>query len=244
VTVRSRALLPAILLAAPVWLMAAAFARQAATVPDVIAVRASRPGADIAPATFGVFFEDINFAADGGLYSERIKNRSFEFDEPLAGRARRFISDGELAVSTDRPLNSGNPHYLRVGVHSPGNVSFVSNAGFRGIGVQAGAEYLVSVYARTVGPGPQSVRVTLNDERGSLLGQASLGGLTNEWARYEATVTPAAATARAQFQVIIDQAGDVDLDMVSFFPKDTWNNRRNGVRKDLVQLLKRSPCAS
>ena len=168
---------------------------------------------------FGVFFEDINFAADGGLYPERIKNRSFEFDEPLAGWARRFMSDGELTIRTDRPLNADNPHYLRVRVHSPGNGFVVSNTGFRGIGVEAGAEYVVSVWARTVGSGPQSVRVTLNDDRGAVLGQASLGGFSGEWKRYETTITPAATAARAQFQIVIDQAGDLDLDMVSLFPE-------------------------
>ena len=237
VTIRSRALLPAFVLAIPVWLVVAAFARQAAPAPDVIAIDASRPGAEIASGMFGVFFEDINFAADGGLYPERIKNRSFEFDEPLAGWARRFMSDGELTIRTDRPLNADNPRYLRVRVHSPGNGFVVSNTGFRGIGVEAGAEYVVSAWARTVGSGPQSVRVTLNGDRGAVLGQASLGGFSGEWTRYETTLTPTATAARAQFQLVIDQAGDVDLDMVSLYPKDTWNNRRNGLRKDLVRLL-------
>jgi alpha-N-arabinofuranosidase len=234
---KSRALLPVFVLAATVWLMVAAFAQQTAPAPAVIAVQALRPGADIAPTMFGVFYEDINFAADGGLYPERIKNRSFEFDEPLAGWAKRFMSDGELVIRTDRPLNADNLHYLRVRVHAPGNGFVVSNTGFRGIGIQAGAEYVVSAYARAVGAGPQSVRVTLNDERGGLLGQASLGGFTGEWKRYEATITPTATTASARFQVVIDQAGDVDLDMVSLFPKETWNGRPNGLRKDLVQLL-------
>jgi alpha-N-arabinofuranosidase len=233
----SRALLPVLVLAAPAWLMVAAFGQQAAPAPDVIAVQASRPGADIAPTMFGVFYEDINFAADGGLYPERIKNRSFEFDEPLAGWAKRFMSDGELVIRTDRPLNANNLHYLRVRVHAPGGGFVVSNTGFRGIGIQAGAEYVVSASARAVGAGPRSVRVTLNDERGGLLGQASLGGFTSEWKRYEATITPTATTAQARFQVVIDQAGDVDLDMVSLFPKETWNGRPNGLRKDLVQLL-------
>jgi alpha-N-arabinofuranosidase len=233
----SRALLPVLVLAAPAWLMVAAFGQQAAPAPDVIAVQASRPGADIAPTMFGVFYEDINFAADGGLYPERIKNRSFEFDEPLAGWAKRFMSDGELVIRTDRPLNANNLHYLRVRVHAPGGGFVVSNTGFRGIGIQAGAEYVVSASARAVGVGPRSVRVTLNDERGGLLGQASLGGFTSEWKRYEATITPTATTAQARFQVVIDQAGDVDLDMVSLFPKETWNGRPNGLRKDLVQLL-------
>ena len=236
--IRSRALLPVIALAAPVWLMVAAFAQQAAPAPDVIAVQASRPGADIAPTMFGVFFEDINFAADGGLYPERIKNRSFEFDEPLAGWAKRFMSDGELTIRTDRPLNAEQPALpARARARRRATGSSSSNTGFRGIGVQAGAEYVVSAYARPRRAGPQSVRVTLNDERGGVLGQASLGGFTGEWKRYEATITPTATNARAQFQIVIDQAGDVDLDMVSLFPKDTWKNRPNGLRTDLVQLL-------
>jgi alpha-N-arabinofuranosidase len=218
--------------------MAAVLAQTVAPA-DVIAVRAAHPGAAIAPTMFGVFFEDINFAADGGLYPERIKNRSFEFDEPLAGWAKRERgnADGELTIRTDRPLNAENRHYLRIRVHVPGNGFAASNGGFRGIGLQGGAPYVVSAYVRRVASGPQTLRVLVTDERGGVLSEASLSGFTDTWQRYEAVITPSASHARAQFQVVVDQPGDVDLDMVSLFPKDTWNNRPNGLRKDLVQLL-------
>jgi alpha-L-arabinofuranosidase len=228
---------PALLaLAAPLLLMLAVFA-QTAPPEDAILVQASRPGADIAPTMFGVFFEDINFAADGGLYPERVKNRSFEFAEPLAAWSRGWQGDGELTIRTDRPLNESNPHYLRVRVHAPGKGFAVSNAGFRGMGIQAGAEYAVSAYARSVGEGPRSVRVSLTDERGAALGEASLGSFGTEWRRHEATIKASATTARAQFRLLVDQPGDVDLDMVSLFPRETWNNRPNGLRRDLVRLL-------
>src|SRR5579862_9033982 len=108
----------------------------------VIAVDMAHPGAAISPHMFGVFFEDINFGADGGLYPERIKNRSFEFTEPLAGwREVLPISGnqlgspkGELDIRTDDPLNESNPHYLRMRAYDPGFA--LSNAGYRGIGVE------------------------------------------------------------------------------------------------------------
>jgi alpha-L-arabinofuranosidase len=238
VTAKARRLLPILVLLVPVSLMAVVAARQPAPAPDVVTVLASKPGADIAPTMFGVFFEDINFAADGGLYPERIKNRSFEFTEPLAGWSKGFQAEGELTVRSDRPLNENNPHYLRVRVHAPGSNGFaVSNGGFRGIGLQAGSDYVVSAYARSVGDGPRTLRVRLTDERRTMLGEVSLGGFTGEWKRYEAVVRPTATTTRAQLQLVVAQAGDLDLDMVSLFPKDTWNNRANGLRKDLVQLL-------
>jgi alpha-N-arabinofuranosidase len=230
-------LLLSILLTVPVWLTLAAHGRQTPPSADVLSVQASKPGAGIASTMFGVFFEDINFAADGGLYPERVKNRSFEFTEPLTGWSRNFQADGELTVRTDRPLNENNPQYLRVRVHSPGDGFAVSNTGFRGMGIQAGAEYVFSAYARSVGDGPRSVRVRLTDERGATIGEATVAGFTGDWKRHEAVLQPTATTPRARLQLLIDRPGDVDLDMVSLFPRETWNSRRNGLRKDLVQLL-------
>jgi len=88
-TPRTRLALPVLVLASACAVMAAVVAQTPAPAPDVVSVQATRPGAAIAPTMFGVFFEDINFAADGGLYPERIKNRSFEFTEPLTGWAKR-----------------------------------------------------------------------------------------------------------------------------------------------------------
>src|SRR5690242_7150561 len=118
----------------------------------LIAVDASHPGAAMSPNMFGIFIEDINFAADGGLYPERIKNRSFEFSEPLAGWHGLVLgrATGELDVRTDEALNESNPHYLRVRTYEPGYR--VWNSGFRGIGVESGAEYRLSAYVRSGGP--------------------------------------------------------------------------------------------
>src|SRR6185295_18013792 len=114
---------------------------------DMIVVQADKPGAAINPHMFGVFFEDINFAADGGIYAEMVKNRSFEFPEPLMGWKKIEARGGHAALEVlDKdPLNAGNLHYLRV---RAAGESGVSNEGFRGIGVRQGAAYNFSVYAR------------------------------------------------------------------------------------------------
>ena len=208
----------------------------------VISVDAAHPGAAISPAMFGIFFEDINFGADGGLYPERIKNRSFEFDQPLKGwRAILPITPkfelgpnkGELDLRTENPLNPSNPHYLRVRAHEPG--FGLSNSGFRGIGVESGVEYRFSAYVRT--GGPKSVRATITDENNHEIGTATLKGFDGQWKKYETVIRPSATTQYAQFNLFLDEPGYVDVDMVSLFPVETWGRRPNGLRKDLVQLL-------
>ncbi len=208
----------------------------------VITVDAAHPGPDIAPTMFGIFFEDINFGADGGLYPELIKNRSFEFDEPLTGwkvilpyDAKNGIglSPGEIDVRTDSPLNANNPHYLHVNALDPGYGFY--NAGFRGIGVKEGAEYRFSAYVRT--QGPTTVRATITDTNGREIGTGTLTGFDGTWKRYETIIRASATATHAQFNIFLDQKGSVDLDMVSLFPVDTWKQRPNGLRKDLVQLL-------
>ena len=207
----------------------------------VISVDAAHPGASISPTMFGIFFEDINFGADGGLYPERIKNRSFEFDQPLAGwhailpinaKGELDSTRGELGLRTDDPLNSSNPHYLRVRAYVPGYGLW--NSGYRGIGVESGAEYRFSAYVRT--GGPKSVRATITDGNHEI-GSGTLTGFDGSWKRYETVIRANATVQHAQFNLYLDEPGYVDLDMISLFPVDTWNHRPNGLRKDLVQLL-------
>src|SRR5579863_5760691 len=148
--------------------------------PAIINVDLAHPGAAISPQMFGIFFEDINFAADGGLYPELVKNRSFEFDEPLAGWHAIMVvnakgidpSKGELTVRTDDPLNGSNPHYLRVRVYDSGYGFY--NVGFRGMGVREGAEYRFSAYVRS--SGPTAIRATLSDGGGREVGSGKLEG--------------------------------------------------------------------
>jgi alpha-N-arabinofuranosidase len=210
--------------------------------PTVIAVDAAHPGAAIAPTMFGIFFEDINFAADGGLYPERIKNRSFEFDQPLAGwhamlnitpKGELGATKGEIDIRTEEPLNKTNPHYLRMVAHEPGFGLY--NTGFRGIGVESGAEYRFSAYVRS--QGIKSIRATLTDTAGKEIGSGTLTGFDDHWKRYEVMVRATATEAHARFNLYLDEKGSVDLDMISLFPVDTWKGRPNGLRQDLVQLL-------
>lgn len=217
-------------------------ATQSPQSPTVIAVDLAHPGAPISPAMFGIFFEDINFGADGGLYPERIKNRSFEFDQPLKGwRAILPItpkfelgpSKGELDLRTESPLNASNPHYLRVRAFEPG--FGLSNSGFRGIGVESGAEYRFSAYVRT--GGPKNIRATITDESDHEIGTGTLTGFNGQWKKYETVIRPSSTAQRAQFNLFLDEPGYVDIDMVSLYPVDTWGRRPNGLRKDLVQLL-------
>lgn len=216
---------------------AAGLAQQAVS----IRVDAAHPGATISPQMFGVFFEDINFAADGGLYPELVKNRSFEFAEPLTGWKAIMEANegglqsarGELDVRTDKPLNEVNPHYLRVRVYQPG-YGF-SNSGFRGVGVQSGAEYRFSAYVRS--NGPNAIEATLTDGANHVIGRGKLEGFTGEWKKYETVIRVSSTQAHAQLNFYVQKAGSMDLDMVSLYPVDTWNHRPNGLRKDLVQLL-------
>lgn len=214
---------------------------QAQQKPAIVNVDAAHPGASISPQMFGIFFEDINFAADGGLYPELVKNRSFEFDKPLTGwhEIMEFsakgigASKGELSIRTEDPLHATNPHYLRARVYEPGYGFW--NTGFRGIGLQSGAEYRFSAYVRS--DGPKAIRATLTDEKGREIASGKLEGFDGKWQRYETVIRANATEPQARLNLFLDEKGDVDLDMVSLFPVDTWNRRPNGLRKDLVQLL-------
>jgi len=173
----------------PVWLPG-----QSQQNAAVISVDAANPGAKISPSMYGIFFEDINFGADGGLYPELVKNRSFEFQEPLTGWhevlgfSKKGLDSpkGELGLRTEDPLNATNPHYLRARVYEPGYAFY--NTGFRGMGVENGAEYRFSAYLRTTGP--KAVRATITDESGHEIGSGKLEGIGQGWSRNETYASP------------------------------------------------------
>jgi alpha-N-arabinofuranosidase len=217
-----------------------------------ITVQVDKPGGDISPTMFGVFFEDINFGADGGLYPERVKNRSFEFPEPLMAwkQIGRGDAKGTVTVLDENPINAVNSHYMHIEVEQPGQGFGAMNEGFRGIGVQRGAAYTLSLYARNVEHtqragntrrverNPVALRIELEDESGSSLGKGRIVGLTPTWKKYSITLLPSATGLKAHLNLLAEGRGAIDVDMVSLFPKGTWKNRENGLRSDLVQLLK------
>ena len=206
--------------------------------------RGSSRSAHFQYCMFGIFFEDINFAADGGtLIRNSVKNRSFEFQEPLMGWHEVLgISSKGLAtrprerwVFTPRNRSiSSNPHYLRARVYEPGYAFY--NTGFRGMGVENGAEYrFLSVCAAAADRNPSGQPLPMKRAMRSEAG--SLTGSTGIWKRYETVIRASATEQHARLNLIVDEKGHLDLDMVSLFPVDTWKHRENGLRKDLVQLL-------
>jgi alpha-L-arabinofuranosidase len=207
--------------------------------PVRIMVQTDQPGARINPAMWGIFFEDINSGADGGLYAELVKNRSFEFADPLMGWTRAVAGDasGRIEVATERPLNANNPHFLRV-VQEPGAAELaLVNEGFGGMGVRQGEYYRFSVHARSIGGPPAAVRVELLAADGRVLGRARAPGIGTQWKPLTARLRSSATDPKARLKLAIEGAGMVDLDMISLFPARTWKGRANGLRPDLVQML-------
>ena len=188
---------------------------------------------------FGIFLADINFGVDGGLYPELVKNRSFEFSEPLAAWHEIMVvngkgidvSKGELLVRTDDPLNASNPHYLRVRTYDTGYGFF--NPGFRGMGVKEGAISSPPSCARTDQPRyapPSPMGRGTKSAAASWMASAANGTIRNRDSRECHRAESAAEPVRRWH-------GFARPRMVSLFPVDTWNHRPNGLRKDLVQLL-------
>ncbi len=202
-----------------------------------VVINAGKPIAEIQPALWGLFFEDINFAADGGIYAEMIKNRSFEFDSPLMGWK---TTSGDNAAGRILILNDEgqiNSHYVRLQSYGGDAVYGIVNEGFRGIGVRAGDTCVFSISSRLCTRDKTKLQVALIDSLGKILGQTGVEVNSAEWNTYKASFVSAASCAKARLSVSMAGPNTVDIDMVSLFPKDTWNNRPNGLRKDLVQLL-------
>ncbi len=194
----------------------------------------------VQPTMWGVFFEDINYAADGGLYPEQIKNRSFEFFMPMMGwtevASERFsLNKNSGAVEILNTGNASNQRFARVKINSETGYALI-NEGFFGMGIKQGVPYNFSVLVRQ----PENaigIRAEILDEQGKVIGAVSVTPDSKEWKRYSASITPTATSGKAKFRMTFTGAGTLDIDMVSLFPTDTWNKRPGGLRADMVQLL-------
>jgi len=205
--------------------------------PIVLTVHADQPGAQINPAMWGIFFEDINFGADGGLYAELVKNRGFEFPDPLMGWTgiSPSLAKGKLSVRDDEPFDPANPHYVRM--ESEGTALFgISNDGFRGMGVRKDEAYDFSARIRGVAGLPKLL-IQLYGGDGALLDSVGLTNFSGGWQKYTATLHPNDTDGRARLAVLMDGKGALDLDFISVFPEHTWKNRPGGLRADMVQAL-------
>ena len=217
--------------------IATALAVTAYAQSNVMHLRVDRPGAEIQPTMYGIFIEDINFAADGGLYAELVKNRSFEFPDHLQG----WKAAGRFELMDDGPFDR-NPHYLRlVWPGHPHKHTALENDGFFGIGVKAGADYRFSVWARVPDGRPGSLEVQLMDRSSMAEDQAFASARITvdspEWKKYELVLHSDVTNPKAALRIFLSGSETVDVEHVSLFPVDTWKGRENGLRKDLAQAL-------
>ena len=189
-------------------------------------VNAKKVGAEIQPTMYGLFFEDINYAADGGLYAELVKNRSFEFPQNLMG----WKTFGDVKLKDDGPFDK-NPHYVRLSdpKHAHKRTG-LENEGFFGMGIKQGEEYRFSVWARTPENGqPAQIRVELVDTKSMgenhAFAMAQVTVDSKEWKKYQVVMKATQTNPKAILRIFLEGINTVDLEHVSLFPVDTWKGR-------------------
>jgi alpha-L-arabinofuranosidase len=265
-TLAGRILVPAILsvLTLASGLSAAGTVADRGGSPDArITVETDRPGASISPLLYGIFFEEINRAGDGGIYAEMIQNRSFE-DAPFPVAwtlVKSESADGKVALDKTSPLNAKNPTSLRLDITLAGGRVGLASDGFRGapqnprnrpevwlprferaaggIAVEKGEKYYLSFFARSGQSFTGPLTVTLERKDGGILACRTVERLTPEWKKWSVTLLPAETCSEARLVLAAQQPGTVWLDMVSMFPRDTYKGRKNGLRADLMRMIER-----
>lgn len=206
----------------------------------------TQKGKKISTDLFGIFFEDINYAADGGLYAELIENRSFEYS-PRDNRAWNSLTAWELVtrgggkgtIKTESAisLHANNPQYGVLTVEQGGEGVGLLNTGFDGIALKASEKYDFSLFARRTAGQPLPITVQLEGKNGEVYSKAILNTLTNDWMQYKVTLQSTATVSDARLVLIGQNSGSVAFDMVSLFPQKTFKNRPNGLRADLAQVI-------
>ncbi len=216
-------------------------------------MKAPKGGKAISDELLGIFFEDISYAADGGIYAELVQNGSFEYNPTErdgwgAATAWRFSrpghSLGRMEPRMDNPLNSNNPTYMRIYIERVGHYyDFdgwtgvgMENAGFDGISVKAGAKYDFSAFLRNVEGDAKEVRIVLVRPRdNAVLAETTTSISSMKWAFFDATLTSKEDCTDAVLRILVLTKGALDIDHVSLMPKDTY--RGHGLRKDLIEAL-------
>jgi alpha-N-arabinofuranosidase len=208
----------------------------------------------ISPDLFGLFFEDINYSADGGLYAELVQNRSFEYSPTDRGDWNSFsfweyvtpgYSYGTIKVETNSPVHPNNPHYVVLTIEHVGNEEKhtgpsgvgIKNTGFDRMVIQQGNKYNLSLFARQLSNTPTALTVGLQTPKGKILAQEDISTSSEEWKKYTASFTSTESSDSASLVILATTKGVVALDMISLFPEQTYKNRMNGLRTDLAQAL-------
>lgn len=202
---------------------------------------------EISDKLIGIFFEDISYAADGGLYAELIQNRDFEYtpndhggwNATTAWRIGKNAEkestsgkSGEIVIATDNPLSKNNPHYTIL------EHDTLYNMGWDGILVKEGAQYDFSFYVNNIDKKKKNFTIALVS-KGDIIASATIKTTAKgkSWKQYTAVLTAEADAEDAQLMIIPEGKGRVAADMISLFPQDTFKGRKNGLRKDLAQVI-------
>ena len=216
--------------------IAAACAIAADAKTNVLDINTKKAGAKIQDTMYGLFFEDINYAADGGLYGELVKNRSFEFPQSYMG----WQVFGDVKLKDDGPFERC-PHY--VVLNAPNHQerrTGIQNEGYFGIGVVKGEDYRFSVWAKAP-KGKTSIRVQLIDQYSmgehQEFVEQTLDITSAEWKKYEIVLKSPETQKKANLRIFLKGENPVCLEHVSLFPVNTFKNRKNGLRRDVAQAL-------
>lgn len=222
-------------------ILASAFAAcsVAAAADTNLTLQTNKPGADVQPTMYGIFFEDINYGADGGLYAEKIKNRSFEFPQSFMG----WNTFGKVKLMDEGGPFDRNPHYVRLSPsgHREKHTG-LENEGFFGVSVEKGEKYRFSVWARTPEGGTAKMRIQIinpsHQENRQRIAEAVIEVNSKEWKKYTAELVPDQTIEKGKLRIFLNKPeAVVDLEHISLFPAETFNGHENGLRKDLAQKL-------
>jgi len=187
----------------------------------------------ISDKLIGIFFEDISYAADGGLYAEMVQNRDFEYNE-RDHRGWNAFTSWQLAsgktpvITTSSPLSSQNPHALSIVADT------LYNEGWDGMLVKAGESYDFSMYVNT--PSSKSFTVALVDN-GKMLASETIKTKGEGWNQYSATLVPKSSAANGRLMIVAEGKNKALMDMISLFPRNTFKGHKNGLRADLAQVI-------
>jgi alpha-L-arabinofuranosidase len=221
-------------------LLAATFV-QAQNNNNTITVQVNKPIAEVQPTMWGIFFEDINLGADGGIYAELVKNRSFEFFKPLMGWTvtQSKFNEGSVLVINRREENTTNPRFVRITKDIATDTLGITNEGFRGMGIKKGLRYDFSMMYRQPVAGLK-LHIELVSITGKIIGSALLVTTPTPdtvWEKAAVSFNSTDSTLKGKLNIWFEGAGKMDVDMISLFPEDTWKKRHGGMRADMIQLL-------
>ncbi|WP_276485739.1 alpha-L-arabinofuranosidase C-terminal domain-containing protein [Paraflavitalea pollutisoli] len=194
----------------------------------------------IAESLWGIFFEDINRGADGGLNADLVKNGSFEFNDPMMGwkPAAGKAPDGTLVIVNRQAENANNPKYLQIAKQQVANGIGLINEGFGGMVIKKGQSYSLSMMYRQSTPGI-TLTVQIFNQTGKPIAKTTISpnAVSGEWQEQSINLTADDTTSKGRLVIWFDGQGKLDLDMISLYPSDTWKKRSHGLRADMVQSL-------